>query len=105
MLFASGETFDLSHASPGAPVNYYTLASEGALVDITDMLDKVAPKLKAEIPASVWENTKVKGKIYGVPSLYSEYTPSGYAYRVDLLKKYGMEKLHLSTIWLNTWTM
>lgn len=93
LLFASGEQFDLSHASPGAPVNYYTLASEGALVDITDMLDKVAPKLKAEIPASVWENTKVKGKIYGVPSLYSEYTPSGYAYRVDLLKKYGMEKI------------
>lgn len=86
LLFASGEQFDMSHASPGAPVSYFTLASEGALVDLTDMLDKVAPKLKAEIPASVWENTKYKGKIYGVPSLYSEYTPNGYAYRVDLLK-------------------
>jgi putative aldouronate transport system substrate-binding protein len=93
LLFASGEQFDMSHASPGAPVSYFTLASEGALVDLTDMLDKVAPKLKAEIPASVWENTKYKGKIYGVPSLYSEYTPNGYAYRVDLLKKYGMEKI------------
>lgn len=66
LLFASGENFDMSHASPGAPVSYFTLASEGALVDITEMLDKVAPKLKAEIPATVWENTKYKGKIYGV---------------------------------------
>lgn len=93
LLFASGENFDMSHASPGAPVSYFTLASEGALVDITEMLDKVAPKLKAEIPATVWENTKYKGKIYGVPSLYSEYTPTGFAYRSDLLKKYGMEKI------------
>lgn len=93
LLFASGEKFDLSHASPGAPVSYFTLASEGALVDITEMLDTVAPALKAEIPESVWENTKYKGKIYGVPSLYSEYTPTGYAYRSDLLKKYGMDKI------------
>jgi putative aldouronate transport system substrate-binding protein len=93
LLFASGEEFDMSHASPGAPVSYFTLASQGALVDINDMLDKVAPKLKAEIPASVWENTKYKGQIYGVPSLYSEFTPAGYAYSSELLKKYGMEKI------------
>ncbi|UQZ36264.1 hypothetical protein C2I18_23695 [Paenibacillus sp. PK3_47] len=93
LLFASGEKFDMSHASPGAPVSYFTLASEGALVDITEMLDKVAPTLKAEIPESAWQNTKYKGKIYGVPSLYSEYTPAGYAYRSDLLEKYGMDKI------------
>ncbi|NOU80682.1 extracellular solute-binding protein [Paenibacillus sp. LMG 31459] len=93
LLFASGESFDLSHASPGAAVSYYTLATEGALTDITDMLDKVAPKLKAEIPEASWQNTKVNGKIYGVPSLFSEYTPAGYAYRTDLLKKYGMTEI------------
>lgn len=93
LLFASGEKFDMSHASPGAAVSYFTLASEDALVDITDMLDKVAPKLKAEIPEKTWANTKYKGKIYGVPSLYSEFTPAGYAYRSDLLKKYNMEPI------------
>lgn len=93
LLFASGEKFDMSHASPTAAVSYFTLASEGALVDITDMLDKVAPKLKAEIPERTWETTKYKGRIYGVPSLYSEFTPSGYVYRSDLLKKYGMDKI------------
>ncbi|TLS51890.1 DUF3502 domain-containing protein [Paenibacillus antri] len=93
LLFASGEQFDMSHASPGAAVSYFTLAEQDALVDITDMLDKVAPKLKAEISEEVWAGNKVDGKIYGVPSLYSEFTPTGYVYRTDLLKKYGMEKI------------
>ncbi|WP_309119726.1 DUF3502 domain-containing protein [Paenibacillus sp.] len=93
LLFASGEQFDMSHASPGAAVSYFTLAGQDALVDITDMLDKVAPKLKAEIPETVWAGNMVDGKIYGVPSLYSEFTPTGYVYRADLLKKYGMEKI------------
>jgi putative aldouronate transport system substrate-binding protein len=93
LLFASGEKFDLSHASPNAVMSYYTLASQGALVDITDMLDKVAPNLKAAIPKETWSGTMFNGKIYGVPTLYSEYTPTGYAYRSDLLKKYGMDKI------------
>lgn len=93
LLFASGEKFDMSHASPGAPVSYYSLARQGGLVDITAMLDKVAPKLKAEIPEKTWAGSKVDGKIYGVPTLYSEFTPAGFTYRSDLLKKYGMEKI------------
>lgn len=93
LLFASGEQFDMSHASPGAAMSYFTLASQGALVDITDMLDQVAPKLKAEIPEETWRGAMVNGRIYGVPTLYSEFTPAGYVYRSDLLKKYGMEKI------------
>ncbi|MDQ6420199.1 DUF3502 domain-containing protein [Paenibacillus sp. LHD-117] len=93
LLFASGEKFDMSHASPGAQVSYYTLASQDALVDITDMLDTVAPKLKAAISETAWKGTMFNGRIYGVPSMYSEYTPAGYAYRSDLLKKYGMEEI------------
>ncbi len=93
LLFASGEKFDMAHASPSAVMSYYTLASEDALVDITDMLDKVAPNLKAAIPESTWAGSMFDGKIYGVPTLYSEYTPYGYAYRSDLLKKYGMDKI------------
>lgn len=93
LLFASGEEFDMAHASPSAVMSYYTLASQDALVDITDMLDKVAPNLKAAIPEQTWAGSMYEGKIYGVPTLYSEYTPSGYAYRSDLLKKYGMDEI------------
>jgi putative aldouronate transport system substrate-binding protein len=93
LLFASGEKFDMAHASPTADVSYYTLAAQDALVDITDMLGVVAPNLKEAIPDQAWAGSKFDGKIYGVPTLYGEYTPYGYAYRSDLLKKYGMEKI------------
>jgi putative aldouronate transport system substrate-binding protein len=94
LLFASGEQFDMSHASPGAAAPYFTLAAQGALADITDLLDTAAPALKAAIPASVWNGTKFNGRIYGVPTLYSEFTMYGYAYSRNLLQKYGLPAIN-----------
>lgn len=93
LLFASGEKFDMAHASPNATIPYSTLANQDALVDISSMLDTYAPALKAEIPESVWASSKVNGKIYGVPTLYSEFTPSGFVTRRDLAEKYGVTKV------------
>ncbi len=90
LLFASGESFDMSHASPTAVISYYTLAAQGVLTDITDMLDEV-PTLKAAIPESTWAGAMYNGRIYGVPCLYSEFTPYGFAYRDDLRTEYGLE--------------
>lgn len=92
LLFASGESFDMSHASPTAVVSYYTLASQGVLTDITDLLDQV-PTLKAAIPEATWAGSKYNGRIYGVPTLYSEFTPYGFAYRDDLREKYGVQPI------------
>lgn len=94
LLFASGEQFDMSHASPNAPISYYTLASQGALTDITSLLDTAAPTLKAAIPDSTWTGSKFSGKIYGVPSLYSEFTPYGFAYSRNLKEKYGLKDVN-----------
>lgn len=94
LLFASGEQFDMSHASPNAVISYYTLASQGSLTDITDMLGTAAPALKAAIPEDVWTGAKFNGKIYGVPCLYSEFTPYGYVYRRDLKEKYGLGEIN-----------
>ncbi|HBI74511.1 MAG TPA: hypothetical protein DDY59_15235 [Lachnospiraceae bacterium] len=94
LLFASGEEFDMSHASPNAVMPYGTIATQGAAVDITDMLDTYAPTLKAEIPESVWASAKVNGRIYGVPTLYSEFTPSGFVTRRDLAQKYGVAEVN-----------
>lgn len=94
LLFASGEKFDMSHASPNAVMPYSTIANQDALVDITDMLDTYAPTLKAEIPAKVWESTKVNGRIYGIPTLYSEFTPSGFVTRRDLREKWNVPEVN-----------
>ncbi len=94
LLFASGEKFDMAHASPSAPIPYSTIANQGTVLDITDMLGTYAPKLKAEIPDSVWASSKVNGKIYGVPTLYSEFTPPGFVTRRDLAEKYGVTEVN-----------
>ncbi len=92
LLFASGEKFDMSHASPTAAISYFTLAAQGAIQDITDKLD-VVPTLKEAIPENTWATSKYQGKIYGVPTLYSEFTPYGYAYRTDWASEYGFESI------------
>lgn len=92
LLFASGEAFDMSHVSPTAAVSYYTLAAQDVLTDITDMLD-VTPTLKAAISEDNWAGTMYNGRIYGVPCLYSEFTPYGFAYRDDLREKYGLDPI------------
>lgn len=89
LLFMAGEKFDLTHASPNAAVSYFTLVAEGALADITDHLN-VVPKLKNEIPENVWNSAKYKDRIYGVPTLYSEFTPTGFVYRKDKQEEYGV---------------
>lgn len=93
LLFASGEQFDMAYVASGATVPYSTLASQGSLTDITGMLNSV-PKLKAEITSSRWNDVKVNGKIYAVPNMYTEYTPYGFVYRDDLLKKYGLSSIN-----------
>jgi len=94
LLFASGESFDMAHASPDAAISYFTLASQGVLTDITSMLDSAAPTLKATVPEATWLGTKFNGKIYSVPTLYSEFTPYGYVYRRDLKEKYGLGEIN-----------
>ncbi|MDR2534458.1 MAG: DUF3502 domain-containing protein [Treponema sp.] len=90
LLFASGESFDMAHASPDSAAPYYTLAAQGALADITDLLGTAAPVLKSAIPEETWNGTKFKGRIYGVPTLYSEFTPYGYVSSRNLREKYGL---------------
>ena len=94
LLWASGEEFDMAYAASSTPVPYATLAKQGAIVDITDMLDTYAPKLKEALPEYRWEGMKVDGRIYGVSDNYSEFTPYGFIYRRDLLEKYGMSGIN-----------
>lgn len=90
LLFAAGEDFDMSYVSAGASVPYSTLAKQGSLVDITQMIDKV-PSLKTAIPEERWNQVKVDGKIYAVPDLYTEFIPYGFVSRDDLVKKYNLK--------------
>lgn len=93
LLWASGEAFDMAYVASNATVPYATLAKQDALADITDLLDTYAPTLKKELDSSVWDSMKVNGKIYGIPSTYSEYTAYGFVSRSDLMEKYSVTSI------------
>jgi len=93
LILASGEPYDMIYTSSAANPNYFSLSEKGSFKDLTTLLPKYAPKTWAKISQNSWEDTKYKGKIYSVPSAYSEYIPKGLVYRGDLLKKYGMQTI------------
>lgn len=93
LLFASGEEFDLTEASPSFVAPYQTIASQGALADITDLLPLV-PDLMAEMPERYWDFTKVNGKVYGVPTLYVAFNAYGLVTRQDIQDKYDVPEVN-----------
>jgi putative aldouronate transport system substrate-binding protein len=92
LLFASGEQFDMAYTSCNNSPAYSTLATQGSLADISQYLDSV-PTLKSTISDTSWNQMKVDGKIYGVPSNYTEFTPYGFAYSENLVKKYNLSEI------------
>jgi len=93
LLWASGEAFDMAYASSAAPVPFAQLARQDVLADLTEMLDTYAPALKAAIGSTAWDSTTVDGKVYAVPSTYSEFTANGFVSRADLMEKYEIEEI------------
>lgn len=66
-ILSTGEKFDIGFSCSWFA--NYTIAAQGdQLLDITTDVQKKTPKLWASMPESVWEGTKVNGKIYGVPT-------------------------------------
>jgi putative aldouronate transport system substrate-binding protein len=90
LLFVSGENYDITHASHSFTVSYFTLASQGVLLDITDLVGTATPALKAAIPENTWNSVRYKGRIYGVPTLYSAFNSYGFVYSRNLQEKYGL---------------
>ncbi|MBQ7658313.1 MAG: hypothetical protein IJS16_04950, partial [Butyrivibrio sp.] len=71
-------------------LNYGQLASSGAFEELDDMLDTVAPDLKALVGEANLNMCKVGGKIYAVPNTWAEYVCNGVKYREDLRAKYDL---------------
>lgn len=91
LLWASGESFDMAYASFDTAVSYYTLAKQGSLYDITDMVDSCAPVLKKSIEETSWKAASSDGRIYGVPTLGGGYSSSyGFVYNKANCKEWGI---------------
>ena len=71
-------------------LNYGQLASNGAFVELDELLDTVAPTLKETVGETALNMCRVDGKIYAVPNTWAEYVSAGVKYREDLREKYNL---------------
>lgn len=90
---AGGDIPDITVLLPDAMPEQYQPILQGAFIDLTPYLTGDAleayPNL-ARIPAYLWENVKINGKIYGVPR-ETFRTGTVFVFRQDWLEALGME--------------
>ncbi|WP_127587762.1 ABC transporter substrate-binding protein [Paenibacillus koleovorans] len=94
-IFSSAETFDLAWTGNWGGGDYQPNVLKGAYLDLDDLLTKYAPKLKASLPQMVWDDAKVKGKIYAVPNYQIAAKAQGFLIQKRFVDKY---KIDLGTI-------
>lgn len=91
---AGGDIPDITVLLPDAMPEQYQPIFQGAFIDLTPYLTgdalKQYPNL-ARIPAYLWENVKIDGKIYGVPR-ETFRTGSVFVFREDWLEAVGRER-------------
>ncbi|MGW3951902.1 ABC transporter substrate-binding protein [Streptomyces sp. NPDC004752] len=77
--------------------SYYTNAAAGNYLALDDLLPKYAPKLWASLPKDIWDATRVKGKIYGVPNVQLWPMTYGFLARKDIADKYHLDPASIKT--------
>lgn len=85
MMMAAQETFDLVFT--GAGHVYDDVLKKGGLLDITDMIDEYAPKLREVVRDYAFQNVTRNGRIYGVPNMQIMAGKRS----LDIQKKYADE--------------
>lgn len=89
LLMANKEPYDILKLSA---VQYRTLAAQGALEPLDDLLNKYGKTLLDTGNAEAFENAKLDGKIYGIPELQPRaFIGGALGIRQDLLDELGMK--------------
>lgn len=90
VVAASGEKFDIAWTSNWS-FDYIKNASTGAFLPLDDLLQKYAPQVLKSMPDFVWNATKYKGKIYGIPNYQTVTGREGFVVRKSYADKYGLD--------------
>lgn len=91
LALSSGEPIDLIWTAMW--YSYQPFAYDGAWLDITTLVDEVAPELRDIIGQDVWDMCKIDGKDYAIPANNPEWGQWGVAWREDLRKKYNCPEI------------
>ncbi len=91
LIIASGEPYDYVYLNAA---NYNLMMTEGALMDITDLLAERGPNILEAIP-TLWESTTVDDRIYAIPATVAQPDSlnNSLIARKDLLDAIGYEVL------------
>ncbi|MBO9610153.1 MAG: ABC transporter substrate-binding protein [Paenibacillaceae bacterium] len=93
---AAGEDWDLAFTSSWAN-NYFQNAGKGTYLDVSQLLDKYAPKRKAAVPQNVWDGLKIGGKLYGLVNGYIAWQDGIYIQK-DYVKKYNVDTASIKSL-------
>lgn len=93
---AAGEDWDLAFTSSWTN-NYFQNAGKGSFLDVSQLLDKYAPKRKAAIPQSVWDGLKIGGKLFGLVNGYIAWQDGIYIQK-DYVKKYNVDTAGIKSL-------
>jgi len=86
LVMASGEKYDLIHS--GSWLNYTTNAIKGAFMPLDKLIPVYCPDVNTMVDQARWNGVKVKGQIFGIPTLKKSYVEPSFMYREDLRLKY-----------------
>lgn len=89
MYMASQDVYDLCFT--GYLNDYQAAATDGGLMDMTDLIDKYAPNLRELIPEYVLESAEIDGRIYGVPNMQVLSNPICLITFADIADKYDFD--------------
>ncbi len=93
-IVQSGEYFDYMFTNAS---KYGTAVNLGAFADITEDIDKYAPKLNDVIPEEIWDGVKIDGKIYSVPTYKDSSITQYWAFDKSIVDKYGIDVSSIKT--------
>ncbi|NOU98271.1 extracellular solute-binding protein [Paenibacillus sp. LMG 31456] len=93
LLIASAEPYDAITTNGGSEFKalYSDYAKKGALVDLTPLIDKFGPNIKASVSQETFDAAKVDGKIYAIPTKAINFSSTGLMIRQDWLDKLGLK--------------
>lgn len=90
LIMASGSEYDLVDAADKR--DFFTFAQNGALMDLTELIDQYGPNIKNAITPESFAAASFEGKIYGIPTQNVSYIRDGLLIRSDWLAKTGLSE-------------
>lgn len=93
IIISSAEPYDVITTAGGydSQALYADYAKKGALTDLTPLIDKYGPNIKAQISQASLDAAKVDGKIYAIPTQAISSVGSSLLIRQDWLDKLSLK--------------